>query len=253
MFNRTAWTTQYALRRKAEHSAFLAYDKYDDLDDYENLTPEGRSLLAATLQEYRKAGAALQEFLRESLIIEGIDHDIREALELRAGADDPGPTVDQVEATQEEIDAYLAHWCQCSENYLAFQDRIAQIMATTSRERLDEFKTLRLGWLQSPDLGKPCSPEKLDWVATWLEQEEVKGLPQPYIFPTESGGVQLSWDYGSEVVDLEIDLETKVGIWHLTNEDLEAEPATFDLSTPEGTAAWRAQADLLGLVGRKFK
>lgn len=78
--------------------------------------------------------------------------------------------------------------------------------------RLDEFKTLKDGWLEGH--GKAPSHEGLNWVATAFKRFYPAELPLPYLFPNEEGGIQAEWSFGANELSVEIDLVKHEGTWH---------------------------------------
>ena len=81
--------------------------------------------------------------------------------------------------------------------------------------RLNELRTLENGWLD----GKGLAPSStgLDWLGQRLESHYSNGLPQPFLYPTAEGGVQIEWSIGGCEASLEIDLASHQGQWHCLN------------------------------------
>lgn len=99
--------------------------------------------------------------------------------------------------------------------------------------RLDEFRSLEDGWLEGHGVAPPASG--LDWFAEAFERGYADDLPVPYLYPTESGGVQLEWSMSPFEASLEIDLAERRGEWHCLNMDTdEVELLELDLCEASG-------------------
>ena len=94
--------------------------------------------------------------------------------------------------------------------------------------RIDELRLLRAGWLNGG--GKALDPLALDKLSNAFTTHYPDGLPLPYTFPTEDGGVQFEWRLDNSSPEIEIDLVTLRGEW------LSQDEATIELSAPEGWA-----------------
>ena len=92
--------------------------------------------------------------------------------------------------------------------------------------RLDELRLLRAGWLDGG--GKALNTAALDKLSDAFNAHYPDGLPLPYTFPTEGGGIQFEWRLESSEPEIEIDLLTLRGEW------LSESEATIELSTPKG-------------------
>jgi len=107
--------------------------------------------------------------------------------------------------------------------------------------RLEELKTLRRGWLNGE--GEPLDPEGLTWLANGWKTTSPAVLPNPYVYPTPQGGVQLEWSVGSWELSAEVDLDRKrtyfvaVDIGGGATDEFDV-----DMSSPDG---WRTLADLV--------
>lgn len=106
--------------------------------------------------------------------------------------------------------------------------------AGTIKGRINYLRDLKDGWCDRGFNGGIAPPHKgLNWLEYMLISYYPADLPQPYIYPTLEGGVELKWHNLSENrVILEINLEEKTGDWHLQKLycDLD-EYFEFDLST----------------------
>jgi hypothetical protein len=81
--------------------------------------------------------------------------------------------------------------------------------------RLDELRALEDGWLEGHGVAPPASG--LDWFAEAFERGYDDDLPVPYLYPTESGGIQLEWGIPPFEASLEVDLGKRWGEWHCLN------------------------------------
>ena len=98
--------------------------------------------------------------------------------------------------------------------------------------RLQELGALQDGWLEGRGQAPPQGG--LAWLARAFGEHYPDELPRPYLYPTEAGGVQAEWTFGSEEITLEIDLGTHAGHWHRLNLQTDAEearPLTLDDET----------------------
>ena len=85
--------------------------------------------------------------------------------------------------------------------------------------RLEEFRNLEDGWL---DGGGRAPPSKgLDWLAVQLGLHFSAEFPVPYLYPTAEGNVRAEWSIKSQELSLDIDLESRIGSWHVL--DLESD------------------------------
>ncbi|MFM9963573.1 MAG: hypothetical protein ACKV2Q_20385 [Planctomycetaceae bacterium] len=57
----------------------------------------------------------------------------------------------------------------------------------------------------------------MDWLEQQLESNYSNELPQPFVYPTAEGGVQLEWSVGGCEASLEIDLPSHQAQWHCLN------------------------------------
>ena len=84
--------------------------------------------------------------------------------------------------------------------------------------RLRELRLLKDGWLDGQ--GVAPSEEGLDWLSQAFDQHYPEDLPLPCLYPTEEGGVEAEWQFGSRGDSLEIELSSYSGEWHAL--DMEA-------------------------------
>jgi len=87
--------------------------------------------------------------------------------------------------------------------------------------RLDEFRSLRQGWLAEGWLDEgPAqvpSPDGLDWLTHAFETNYPGDLDLPFLYPTPEGGVLAEWTVAEQEISLDINLEEKYGEWHVLN------------------------------------
>lgn len=78
--------------------------------------------------------------------------------------------------------------------------------------RLRELRNLQEGWLDGA--GRAPTIVGLDWFEKAFEANYPDDLPQPYVYPTAEGGLQLEWSLGGHELSLEVDLDHHSGAWH---------------------------------------
>lgn len=107
--------------------------------------------------------------------------------------------------------------------------------------RLEELKALRRGWLDGR--GDPPDPEALTWLAHGWMTAYPASLPNPYVYPTPQGGVQLEWSLGTWELSAEVDLDRKrtyfvaVDVAGAATDEFDV-----DMNSPDG---WHTLADLV--------
>ena len=105
--------------------------------------------------------------------------------------------------------------------------------------RIDEFKSLKAGWLDGQ--GIPPPHDGLDWLVASFNSSYPDNLPLPYLFPTPEGHVLAEWELKPWSPSLEIDLAKKQGVWHVLNlETDEEETKELDLTKADDWK-WLAQ------------
>jgi len=102
-------------------------------------------------------------------------------------------------------------------------DRISILDPLDVSLQLLSIKELNDGWLDG--LGKAPKGQDLQWFEQTFDQQYPEDLPNPYLYPTESGGLFAEWTFGANEASLEINLETKAAYFHnlylADNSDLE--------------------------------
>lgn len=81
--------------------------------------------------------------------------------------------------------------------------------------QLDDIRTLEDRWLDGD--GSAPSQSGVDWIESRLNRYLPADFPRPYLYPTASGGIQVEWSIKSNEVSLEVDLDSRLGIWHQLN------------------------------------
>ena len=79
--------------------------------------------------------------------------------------------------------------------------------------QVDDLRLVEDGWLDGR--GRAPSGIGLDWLLDIFDYHYPDEAPLPYLYPTETGGVQAEWSLGSCEVTLEVDLETHGAEWHV--------------------------------------
>lgn len=98
--------------------------------------------------------------------------------------------------------------------------------------RLDEFRTLKNGWLEGR--GVPPPPQGLDWLSSQFSKLYPDDLALPYAYPLEDGGVLFEWPFDQGEASLDIDLARRTAEWHWLNKSTgEESERQFDLSREE--------------------
>lgn len=113
-------------------------------------------------------------------------------------------------------------------------EHISPLDANDVAVRLDEFRTLKHGWLDGK--GFAPSPDGLNWLTSRFERHFPDDLPNPYLYPTPAGGVQAEWSLSGHEISLEIDLITRAGLWH--DLDMQTEDDTARSLSLDSQADW---------------
>ena len=79
--------------------------------------------------------------------------------------------------------------------------------------QLDYLRELHVGWLDGD--GKAPSSDGLKWLRNAFECNYTDKLPLPHLYPTEKGGVQAEWSLDPNEITLDVNLETRLGEWHV--------------------------------------
>lgn len=78
------------------------------------------------------------------------------------------------------------------------------------RCRLNELALLEAGWCDGG--GILPDREGLNWFRAAWESFERDAMPQPYIYPTEDGGIQLEWTIDNREISAEVNLAAKTAV-----------------------------------------
>lgn len=89
------------------------------------------------------------------------------------------------------------------------------------QSRLDELRSLSDGWLDGTGLAP--SSVGLDWLTKVFAIKYPDDLPSPYLYPTESGGIQAEWSLGVNEVSLTVELESHLAHWHALDSQNDSE------------------------------
>lgn len=119
-----------------------------------------------------------------------------------------------------------------SEQLLRFDsiEHISPLDELDISAQIYDLRQLKDGWLEGQ--GKAPSKEGLDWLSQAFDKHYSGGLPLPYLYPTEPGGVQAEWSLGRNEITLEIDLTEHSGYFHaLHMEDDTEETRRLDLGS----------------------
>lgn len=107
------------------------------------------------------------------------------------------------------------------------------------RAQLDELRLLKDGWLEGEGLSPPAPG--LDWLQNAFTRHFPGDAPLPHLYPTETGGVQAEWSFGSMEISLDLNLDTRSGEWHaLDTEAGKVEERTLD-GDDSGDWKWLAR------------
>ena len=87
--------------------------------------------------------------------------------------------------------------------------------------RLDDLRTLQQGWCEGA--GKAPSSAGLDWLGESFNSRYPEELPLPHLYPTPEGGIQAEWSFPAADISVDIDIEERVGHWHVLNLQSDAE------------------------------
>ena len=83
-------------------------------------------------------------------------------------------------------------------------------------KRVVELGMLGDGWLD----GEGVAPDAdgLAWLNFTLHIQHLdRGLPQPYLYPSQDGSVGCEWSIGRHECEVEIDLKRRAGVWTATD------------------------------------
>lgn len=78
--------------------------------------------------------------------------------------------------------------------------------------QFERIRKLRDGWLDGE--GKAPSCDGVDWIESILRRYIPINFPPIYLFPTDTGGILIEWSVASSEASIEVNLESRTGIWH---------------------------------------
>lgn len=81
--------------------------------------------------------------------------------------------------------------------------------------QLDNIRKLSNGWLDGE--GTAPSYDGINWIESKLHRYIPNDFPPIYLYPTETGGILIEWSIESNEASIEVDLESRIGIWHELN------------------------------------
>ncbi len=127
-------------------------------------------------------------------------------------------------------------------------EHVSALDALDVDAQLEQIAELRDGWLDGH--GRAPSNAGLEWLAAAFAEHFDDDLALPYLYPTESGGIQAEWPVAGGEASLEIDLERQAGLWDCTFfDEREDQEETVDLTDAQGwrsIALWLRKAGGLG-------
>lgn len=103
-------------------------------------------------------------------------------------------------------------------------------------KRVVELGMLEDGWLDGEGLAPDA--DGLAWLNFTLHIHHLdRGLPQPYLYPSQDGSVGCEWSVGDYECEIEVDLKRRVGIWSAVDPtgDAQTEERELDL---EDAGSW---------------
>ena len=101
--------------------------------------------------------------------------------------------------------------------------------------QIEELKLIEDGWLEGR--GRAPSRAGVDWLLGVFVRHVPDDLRNPYLYPTETGGVQAEWSLGSREATLEVNLETHDGSWHVLDlQSHEVQERTLDCDSDDDWA-----------------
>ncbi len=95
--------------------------------------------------------------------------------------------------------------------------------------QLDDLRPLQDGWLDGEGISPPTNG--LEWLNDAFECNYTDEVPVPHLYPTEAGGVHAEWSLDPNEISLDVNLETRLGEWHvlnLTSDDVSERTLNFN-------------------------
>lgn len=98
--------------------------------------------------------------------------------------------------------------------------------------QIDDLRLLKDGWLDGD--GDAPSPDGLSWLLDVFERRYPDDAPLPYLYPTETGGVQVEWSLGTREASLEVDVDSHSAVWHVLDlQSKESEERTLSCDSDD--------------------
>ena len=83
--------------------------------------------------------------------------------------------------------------------------------------QLDSLRILKDGWLEGGGNAPPQAG--IEWLGSRFKTHFQTKTPLPYLYPTETGGIQAEWSLGLHEISLDMHLDTHLGLWNDLNLD----------------------------------
>jgi hypothetical protein len=110
------------------------------------------------------------------------------------------------------------------------------------------LKQLEKGWL-GDGKGVALDSKALDDLVDLSNRFYPDDMPNPYLYPTAEGGVQLEWSLSGWEVTLEVDLRDQTGEWHVLH--MERDDQTQETVNLNEQSGWQFVVDSLSRIGRE--
>ena len=105
-----------------------------------------------------------------------------------------------------------------------FDGRVLEIISIDSiinrlkiDAQLDSLRILKDGWLEGGGNAPPQAG--IEWLGSRFKTHFQIKTPLPYLYPTETGGIQAEWSLGLHEISLDMHLDTHLGLWNDLNLD----------------------------------
>lgn len=105
-----------------------------------------------------------------------------------------------------------------------FDGRVLEIISIDSiinrlkiNAQLDSLRILKDGWLEGGGNAPPQAG--IEWLGSRFKTHFQTKTPLPYLYPTETGGIQAEWSLGLHEISLDMHLDTHLGLWNDLNLD----------------------------------
>lgn len=105
-----------------------------------------------------------------------------------------------------------------------FDGRVLEIISIDSiinrlkiDAQLDSLRILKDGWLEGGGNAPPQAG--IEWLGSRFKTHFQTKTPLPYLYPTETEGIQAEWSLGLHEISLDMHLDTHLGLWNDLNLD----------------------------------